>query len=245
MNSVTRYPDQVQFIYGGKSVIVEIMFRDKDSLTISVHPNLRVTALAPINRSIEQIARRIQARASWIFKQQREFERYQPLPTHRRYVSGETHFYLGRQYRLKIRQAATDRVQMQCGYIFIDTRRPKHKPRVRRLLEDWYRTRARMVLDKRFGHCIELARTLDVPNQKPILRKMVKRWGSCGKNQRILLNPDLIKVPPPCIDYVVIHELCHLKILHHNKKFYALLFKYMPDWEKRKQRLDAIALPAA
>jgi predicted metal-dependent hydrolase len=74
------------------------------------------------------------------------------------------------------------------------------------------------------------------------VRKMTRRWGSCTKSGTVALNIDLIKVPLTFIDYVIVHELCHLKVHNHSPAFYRLLFRSMPDWKQRKERLDSFAI---
>jgi hypothetical protein len=69
---------------------------------------------------------------------------------------------------------------------------------------------------------------------------MKKRWGSCSGKNTILFNPELVKAPGHCIEYVVVHELCHLVYPHHNRKFYSLLTYILPDWECRKARLEKV-----
>ena len=71
---------------------------------------------------------------------------------------------------------------------------------------------------------------------------MIKRWGSCAKTGTITLNYELIKAPLHCIDYVIMHELCHLKIHSHGNGFNELLSKCMPDWEWRKERLERVVI---
>jgi predicted metal-dependent hydrolase len=75
-----------------------------------------------------------------------------------------------------------------------------------------------------------------------VIRKMQTRWGSCTPSGRIVLNSDLIKAPTPCIDYIIMHELCHLQVMNHSPKFWQLLAKCMPDWEKRQQTLAKLEI---
>jgi predicted metal-dependent hydrolase len=74
------------------------------------------------------------------------------------------------------------------------------------------------------------------------IRQMKKRWGSCGKSGAIILNTELVKAPLFCIDYVIMHEICHLKNRSHDYKFYKLLETHMPDWKVRKERLERVII---
>ncbi len=75
-----------------------------------------------------------------------------------------------------------------------------------------------------------------------ILRRLKTRWGSCSKAGRILLNTELVQAPVECIDYVIVHELCHLKVPDHSPAFHRLLNACMPDWQRRKERLEALRI---
>lgn len=115
--------------------------------------------------------------------------------------------------------------------------------RVGNLLENWYRVHALRVFAHRLQGCLAAAPSLRLSAApKMVIRKMTKRWGSCTKAGNILLNLELVKVPVHCIDYVIAHELCHLKVHNHGKMFYRLLARCMPDWEARKNRLESIVL---
>lgn len=111
------------------------------------------------------------------------------------------------------------------------------------LLEDWYLNHAKSVFTNRLRQCQKNCRTLELPNALTVtVRKMARRWGSCTQVGNISLNIDLVKTPVYCIDYVIIHEMCHLKIHNHSPAFYRLLTRCMPDWEKRKAKLDSFRL---
>jgi predicted metal-dependent hydrolase len=103
----------------------------------------------------------------------------------------------------------------------------------------WYRQRAEVIFAERLSVCLLLANRFGVPSpQGWRLVHMAKRWGSCSRAGRILLNPELVTAPKDCIDYVVVHELCHLKEHHHGPAYYRLLDRVMPSWQERKRRLD-------
>jgi len=109
-------------------------------------------------------------------------------------------------------------------------------------VQSWYREHAGAVLVRRREVRYERAKRYDIPLPTLRIRKMKTRWGSCGKNDTIIPNPELIRLPTPCIDYVITLELCHLKVRNHNRDFYALLSKCMPDWIYRRERLNLAAV---
>jgi predicted metal-dependent hydrolase len=115
--------------------------------------------------------------------------------------------------------------------------------KVQPLVENWYRHHAARVFSHRMAVLLDECPSLR--NEKPLrtsMRHMRHRWGSCTKTGMVLLNPALIMTPIHCIDYVILHELCHLKVQNHSATFYRLLSRHMPDWEQRKRRLNEIAL---
>lgn len=126
------------------------------------------------------------------------------------------------------------------GYFMINTCNPRDSERVKKLLDDWFHKHSRAAILSRLERCYDHLRKFDVPYPTSIkFRRMAKRWGSCGKNGNILLNPDLTRASVYCIDYVITHELCHLKYPNHGKDFYRLLEISMPDWKRRKMRLES------
>lgn len=245
MTDQQHLPQRLRVTYGADSFEVRIRYVASERLSISVHPDLRVTAVAPLKASAEVVRRRIRARAGWICQQREVFRGSQPAPARRHYVSGESHLFLGRQYRLRIRVVpdASPQVKLRGGYLYVEANHALKAAAVRALLREWYVARARDLLTLKCLQWRERLASLGVPEPKVRFRTMTRRWGSCTPKGVILLNPDLVKLPVQCIDYVVIHEICHLKIMGHSPEFYRLLSRHLPDWRTRKARLDRIRLP--
>lgn len=230
---------QQSVLFGQTEIAYRVNASDRRTLAIHVYPDGQVVVDAPIDASNEAIAEKVKKRASWIFKQQTLFAAYPPALLQRQYVSGETHRYLGRQYRLLVIQGAEDKVKLAQGRLVVEAADPESTEKVRKLLQDWYRLRAKAVFAERYNCCVGLVAKLDINHHQGFqLRFMPKRWGSCTSQGHIILNPKLIAAPKDCIDYVITHELCHLKERNHSQAFYRLLGSAMKDWQLRKKKLN-------
>ena len=174
-------------------------------------------------------------KAPWIIKQQSFFLSFHPKTPARKYIGGETHLYLGRQYLLKIEANNRDLVKLKGKFIKVNT---SDKARVKALVKDWYLYHAKSGFNKIAQPLIEEFKKYKVQPDAIVLREMPTRWGSCTPKGKIILNPELIKAPKGCIEYVIIHELCHLIYHNHTQKFIDLQTKVMPDWEKWKSKLE-------
>ncbi|HEY6332988.1 MAG TPA: SprT family zinc-dependent metalloprotease [Blastocatellia bacterium] len=226
--------------FGQHTIEFRLKYARRKTLGISVCPDLSVEVTAPVGRTIEEITPRVRKRAAWILRQQEYFRAFLPPTPPRRYVSGETHRYLGRQYRLKVRQGRRESVKLNGGFIEITARNKSDSGRVRELLDGWFLAHARIRFAISLERCLERVRSFGAVFPKIQIRKMEKRWGSCRRGGTIYLNPNLIKAPSYCIEYVVTHELCHLKYSDHGRRFRDMLSSVMPDWEWRKARLEKI-----
>lgn len=207
-------------------------------LTITVFPDQRVLVCAPRGVPIEEVQARVQKRVRWVARQIDRFERFQPVQPPRQYVSGETHLFMGRQYRLRIVPSNKYLVALDGRYILVHSRRPRNTVQIRRMMDRWFLRRARLVLENRFEVCWEKFRHNRTARPRLRLYRMKNRWGSCTTSGTITLNRDLVKAPVYCVDYAITHELCHLREHNHGKAFYDALRRCMPDWERRKERLD-------
>lgn len=223
--------------FGSEKIEYKLDFVDRKTLGITVLPNKEVLVKAPLNSQIEKIQKKVRKKAPWILKQKDHFLSFEPRTPERLYVSGETHLYLGRQYQLKITISEKEEVKYTGRFIEVFT---PNKERARLLLLNWYKTKADIWFSKLAKPLVNRFEKYNVSPNKIETKSMKYRWGSCSTKGRILLNPELIKAPKACIQYVILHELCHLVHRDHTKAFFELQTKEMPDWEKWKNRLENI-----
>lgn len=230
---------QQSVLLGHTEINYRVNTSDRKTLAIHVYPDGQVVVDAPMNASQEAIAEKVKKRATWIFKQRLQFELYPPALPQRQFVSGETHRYLGRQYRLLVIQGTEDTVKLTQGRIVVKSVEPANIEKVRALLQDWSRVRAKVIFSERYDICVRLVAKLAIKHDQGFqLRFMSKRWGSCTREGNIILNPELVAAPKDCIDYVITHELCHLRERNHSQAFYKLLAVVMKDWKLRRKRLN-------
>ena len=235
------------FTYGDERIHFECVVRSivssksKQRLLIKVHTNGKVIVSVPEQIDEQSLMRAIKKRSRWIYQKLRDLRAQSQYTTPREYVSGESHLYLGKQYMLKVIHApdAIQSVKLLRGKIEVSVR--QYSPeKVKQLLDEWYKTRAKEVFAKRLEMVLEKALWVESRPSFRILT-MQTQWGSCSPRGRLTLNPHLVKAPNACIDYVILHELCHLAEHNHSKRFYMLLGQVMPDWEQVKLRLDGLA----
>ena len=226
-------------LYGEHWIDFAIVRRERTTLEIAVEPDATVVVAAPQDATLAMIEAKVRKRAAWIRRQQRYFVQFLPRTPDRQFIAGETHLYLGRQYRIKIVPHLLATVKLTRGYIVVQTHRPERAEVTRDLVEQWYRERALLKFAERLD--VNLRR-FPVPDDfRPkslIVRHMRQRWGSMSPGGRLLLNRRLIQAPLDAIDYVITHELCHIAVPHHGPKFFDLLRVVLPDWQKQKDRLE-------
>jgi predicted metal-dependent hydrolase len=230
--------------FGSKRFEYEVRFADRKTLEIAVLPDCHISVTAPQGTCFEDIEQRVRKRLRWINKQVEYFEQFQPKTTPRLFVGGETHLYLGRQYRLKVVPIEPHQghpsVKLSRGYIWVESLHPDCPDAIFRQVDQWYQYRASIKLAERFELCFAPFERKGYTKPSLVLRKMKTRWGSMSPSGTLLLNRDLIRSPIECIDYVLMHELCHMEYPNHSKNFYRLIDKMLPDWKDRKHRLEII-----
>ncbi|MGN9813815.1 M48 family metallopeptidase [Streptomyces sp. SD11] len=225
--------------YGSQIVEFTVVRRDRETLEIAVEPDASVVVAAPAAATVDAIVQRVRKRARWIRRQQLYFAQFAPRTPGRLFISGETHLYLGRQYRLKVVQDATPNVKLIRGYFVVRSNFPGRPDVTEKLLSEWYQQKARAKFEERLE--VTLSRFPEPVAFQPAtltVRPLRQRWGSMTRASHLILNRRLIEAPVDAIDYVIAHELCHLAVPNHSSAFTKLLGSVMPDWARRKERLE-------
>jgi predicted metal-dependent hydrolase len=223
-------------------VAVEVVRKPIKNLHLGVYPpNGRVRVAAPLSVSDEAVRLAVVERLAWVKRQKDRFAA-QARQSRRDMVTGETHYYLGRRYRLRvIEHAGPPRVALR-GTRSLDLYvRPGLTAEQReRILHDWYRARLKEAVPPILAKWEE---ALGVTVAAWGVRKMKTKWGSCNpETRRVWLNLELAKKPVQCLDYLILHELVHLLERRHTDRFTALMDRHLPDWRLRRDELNAAPL---
>ncbi len=229
--------------YGSRHIPYLLHRANLKRLRIVVLPNMSVTITAPITVSENALLDAITRKAPWIARSLDQLKEFHPFPTPSNYVSGETFVFLGRQYRLQVEQGSSAPAKLEGRFLKVTVPDKATSSKTRQAVESWYARRAKDFFTNHVGRCQEIGKRHGIPEVPFKVHNMRTRWGSCTATGRITLNLQLIKAPVHCIDYVIMHELCHLVHHNHSPTFYRLLSRCMPDWQERKRILDQIALP--
>lgn len=171
----------------------------------------------------------LESKKGWIIRHLNGLPEHPPIPAE--YLPGSTHFFLGEPCRLVVHRAHRSGATLLNREIHLRTRVPESTGRVRSILRLWYRDQAMTVIGSR------VSLWLPGPAPETRFRWMRRRWGSCSSTGLIVFNTQLVKAPVSCIDFVVVHELCHLLHPHHGPEFRTAMDGLMPDWRERRKGL--------
>jgi predicted metal-dependent hydrolase len=231
---------EIHTLNTGREFLAYTVRRSHRRRTVAIHvePDQRVTVLIPAAASMQRVEDLLRRRLAWVRRRQRTFGALPPAPPPRQWIAGETHRYLGRQYRLKVCSGQPESVRMSGGYFVVTVADNSHRSSIQRLLTGWYREHAVVLLDERVRKALASTTWLEVDPPRISVRKLAQRWGSTTRTGHVTFNIELVQLPLPCIDYVVTHELVHLRIPDHSPAFWRMLGRIMPDWRKWQERLS-------
>jgi predicted metal-dependent hydrolase len=170
--------ETLQFPYGDGRIVFRLERRDRNTLVISVTPDAKVEVIAPIDAPLEKVFEKVRKRAPWIQRQQRFFKQFQPRRLKRQYISGETHLYLGRQYKLKVVPHIQQQVKLYRGRLIVQSLKPKKREVTKALVEQWYHQRAQATFRERLALCKR--RFLKPEDFEPtglVIMQLRQRWG--------------------------------------------------------------------
>lgn len=229
--------------YGDSRIPYRVFYvaRRTGKIKIDVLPCGTVHVLAPKESDLRSIKAAVNRRARWIHNHLYKIKKRNIHVLPREYISGESHYYLGRRYVLKVILVKNIEPNVKLVRGQLQVRSRSRAPEiVKSLLNDWYRAHAEQIFSRRVE---ELRQTISWLKSTPTwkMRVMKKQWGSCSPKGVLTLNPLLVKAPRECIDYVIIHEICHMKEHNHSPRYYKLLKRSIPNWEEHKSRLDGMS----
>lgn len=223
--------------FGSDKVFFRLKYSNRKTLGIKVHPDNSIEVIAPSGSAEADILRKVKSKAPWILRQQLNFQNYHPFTPQRKFINGETHLYLGRQYKLNVIKSDENKIKINAGKLIINAKNVQFS-NLDSLIISWYKSKALKIFSEVLTSSFEKFARYNIRYPDVQIRFMAKRWGSCSPSGKIILNPELIKAPKASIEYVIIHELCHLVHPNHTKAFLNLQEKIMPDWKKWKDRLE-------
>lgn len=211
--------------------------RRKKTVEITVDSPGVVTVAAPVETSAEHLEATVRKRAKWIMRHNGTTDQ---TPPRRRYISGESLPYLGRSVRLSVRAADRETVEIRFHHWQFDVEVPKslsgdeRREAARAAFEQWYRERAARKLPDRVAR---VAALLGVRPKEILIRDQRKRWASCAPDGTLRFNWRVIMAAPALIDYLVAHELAHLKVRGHSSEYWEVVAQAIPDHQRRRERL--------
>ena len=219
------------------NIPVEVIRKNIKNMHLSVlPPDGRVRVSAPTQLTDEAITMFVRTKLGWIKKQQEKFQQ-QPRQSERQYVSGETLYVWGKQYFLQVEYSYKGNAFTLSGDTAILTVRQESSPKQREsFVNEWYRNRLKQEVAK---YLPKWEKTTGLYCSSWQSKYMTTKWGTCNPtSKKIWLNLQLAKKPIECLEYVILHELAHLKVHNHGPEFTAILDQYMPYWREHKRRLN-------
>jgi len=226
-------PDILNF----QNIDFKVVYSGRRSLGISVLPDSTVIVRVPYRTSLKTINRIVQEKATWIIKHRDSYISKDNSKLNRLYSNGEKHLFRGNESVLKIEKSSRKYIRFIDGFIELGLDKTDNSEAIKRLLYSGYKNEAITFLPLMLSSVIEKHKEQMFKPSCLIVRSMKRRWGSCSNKGVITLSTELIKLPDRLIEYVILHELCHLKHHNHGAGYYKLLSYLYPDWKELRKEL--------
>lgn len=224
------------FKYGTRNIEFEVVFKNRRNMEIVAEPPDIITVIAPVGTTDDRIIQKVREKANWIIQKLYYFKHmnYQPIP--REFVNGESFMYLGRNYSLQIEidtNIKRPEVKLFRDKFYV-TAKDKNEENIKRAMELWYRERADEIILQRIDY---YQRFFNKVPKAVRIKEQKKRWGSCTSGNELFFNWRSVMAKSSSLDYIIVHEMCHMYYKNHSKEFWELLASVLPDYETRKEWL--------
>ena len=224
---------ELKFDYGSRIITFNLIYRKRKTMSIEVETTGEVTVIVPVGTATEDVIEKVKSRAGWIVSKQYESKFINDTKIEREAVSGESYMYLGRNYSLDIRvDENIDNISVKLfqGKFVVNTY-TKDEDLIKKAMENWYREKTLAKVKERVSYYSSYfndeVTTVKVKEQK-------KRWASCTSKNELLFNWRCVMAPVFVLDYIVVHEMCHMEYKNHSKDFWNRVYAVMSDYEVRK-----------
>jgi hypothetical protein len=228
-----------------KALDYSVIRSRRRSLELRLYPDRRIEVRVPLRASNSDISAFVASKAAWLQRRldsMAENSGTSLVPPALQYCDGEEHLFLGRRYPLSLSQGARSHTALHQDQLCLLTPQPDNPARVAAQLARWYRQQGEVIFTQMIEQHFPFFAARGYQQPKLRMRVMKTRWGSLSSRGYINLNLELIKAPLQAIEYVVIHELCHLEHMNHGPDFHALMSERLPDWRERKRQLNRLVL---
>jgi predicted metal-dependent hydrolase len=216
-----------------------IIFSRRRTITIIISPDNGVVAKAPYRTPVSAIRRFVNAKSGWIIKTINGFNSLQRIDNDKGYSHGDSIKLFGKEYKLKLYQSDKysirigDNNTIEVGYL-----KDNNPLIIKAMLEGWFKYIAQNKLTVKFREILFKYKEYGFAPSTFVVRTMKKRWGSCSSKGKIAVSYDLIRLDEIYAEYVIIHELCHLKHHDHSANYYKLLSEIYPEWKTVRKELQ-------
>jgi len=233
----------IELAYGGKKIKCHLSYDWNGSIRLAVKKNGEVHIKAPHLIPEMMIKSFLKQKARWIYRHYTFHKLHDDSLSPKEYKEGEIHFFMGERYQLSIKKGDKESVLLSEAnslsekQMIVSTARPS-SVLIRSIIRAWYHEQGVKILFDRFQKAKEPFSRIGIVPESLTYKRMRGKWGTCAHDGAICLNPELIKTPLECIDYVVYHELCHVRHHNHGNGFHALMTQMMPDWKVRRKKLN-------
>jgi predicted metal-dependent hydrolase len=227
---------KLELMYGTTNIAFDVIFKNRKNMEIAVEPPNNITVTAPIGTKEEEILKKVESKGIWIIQKIYSFKHMQYRHIEREFVNGESFMYLGRNYSLQIEvdlSVKKPEVKLYRGK-FIVKASDKYEENIRKAMEVWYRNKSKELIDNRIKYYSKYFDKMPIDIK---IKEQKKRWGSCTAKNELLFNWRCIMAKSNALDYIVVHEMCHMYHKNHSKEFWGLVASVLSDYEIRKEWL--------
>lgn len=215
----------------------KVIYSRRRTIGISILPDSSVIVRVPYLTSFKTIDRIVNDKYRWVVKHRDNYRKLDNNSQRKSYISGEKHLFRGSESELKLEKSAKAYIRFQDHTIELGTEKTEDQAAIKKLLYKGYKNEALKVFPELMSKVLLRHENQDFKPAGLVIRTMKRRWGSCSNKGIITLSTELVKLDDLYIEYVITHELCHLKHHNHGPRFYELLSELFPDWKSARKEL--------